>query len=225
MNWRLILRKNYQQLFVVLLIFLFMIAGSFLSTSIVMRRQLVKSGSELMNAAEANLWTNLQEPEATLISSAFSIRDMIVNQDRSQADILRYLTTLSDWLMNNSERLSGFNGMYGFIRGDYLDGAGWEPPAGYVPQERPWYTLARSTRGKIARTAPYIDADTQAIVVSFSQEMFTDNGSSLGVVAMDVELSRLESYVRSIKLGEEGYGILVDPGMNIIVHPDEKYSG
>nr|WP_245534740.1 ATP-binding protein [Treponema primitia] len=226
-----VIRKNYQQLLVVVFIFLFMIAGSLISTGIIMRRQLIASANEFIHTADANLKTTLREPESTLISSAFNIQDMIMDKSHSQEDILRYLTALTDWLIANEDRLSGFNGMYGFIRGDFLDGTRWEPPEDYVPQERPWYIDAKESPGQIIMTSPYVDAQTNSIVVSFAQELFDDGDfpeskdsrKSLGVLAMDVQLTRLESYVRSLKLSEEGYGILLNENLEIMVHPDGTY--
>ncbi|WP_010257697.1 hybrid sensor histidine kinase/response regulator [Treponema primitia] len=223
MNTAFVIRKNYQQLLVVVFIFLFMIAGSLISTGIIMRRQLIASANEFIHTADANLKTTLREPESTLISSAFNIQDMIMDKNHSQEDILRYLITLTDWLTANEDRLSGFNGMYGFIREEFLDGTRWEPPEDYVPQERPWYIDAKESPGQIIMTSPYVDAQTNSIVVSFAQELFDDSGRSLGVLAMDVQLTRLESYVRSLKLSEEGYGILLNENLEIMVHPDGAY--
>ncbi|MFP3043796.1 ATP-binding protein [Treponema primitia] len=223
MNIAFVIRKNYQQLLVVVFIFLFMIAGSLISTGIIMRRQLIANANEFIHTADANLKTTLREPESTLISSAFNIQDMIVDKHHSQEDILRYLTSLTDWLTANEDRLSGFNGMYGFILEEFLDGTGWEPPEDYVPQERLWYIDAKKSPGQIIMTSPYVDAQTNSIVVTFAQELFDDSGISLGVLALDVQLTRLESYVRSLKLSEGGYGILLNENLEIMVHPDGAY--
>lgn len=228
MNMMFVIKKNYQQLLVVVFIFIFMIAGSLISTGIIIRRQLIGSADEFLHTADANLKTTLREPESTLISSAFNIQDMIVDKHHSQGDILRYLTSLTDWLTAGEDRLSGFNGMYGFIRGDFLDGTRWEPPEDYVPQERPWYIDARESPAQIVMTSPYVDAQTNSIVVTFAQELFDDGDfleprKSLGVLALDVQLARLENYVRSLKLSEGGYGLLLNENLEIMVHPDGTY--
>jgi hypothetical protein len=236
MNIAFVIKKNYQQLLVVVFIFLFIIAGSLISTGIIIRRQLIASASEFIHIADANLKTTLREPESTLISSTFNIQDMIVDKHHSQEDILRYLTSLTDWLTANEGRLSGFNGMYGFIRGDFLDGTRWEPPEDYVPQERPWYIDARESPGQIVMTSPYVDAQTNSIMVTFAQELFDgDSGESLesrdsgetrvslGVLALDMQLTRLEDYVRSLKLSEGGYGLLLNENLDIMVHSDGTY--
>ncbi|GHV41698.1 hypothetical protein AGMMS49546_18160 [Spirochaetia bacterium] len=224
MNWRLIVKKNYQQILIVFFIFLFMIAGNFVFSSFVLRRQLINGGSQLMNAAETNLNVNLLEPESVVTSSAFNIRNMIVDKNNSQEDILEYLIGITDWFLANDDMLSGFNGIYGVIRGDYMDGSQWEPPEDFVPEKRPWYIAAQSARGVLARTTPF-DVMTKEFVATYSQEIFDDRGASLGIVSMDVLLTRLDSYICSLKLSEGGYGILLNEDLVVIIHPDNDSIG
>ena len=171
-TWAPALKKNIRELLIVFFIFASLVLISFLLTSGILSRRLTGSANELLRTAEANIRMSLEEPKATLVSSGFNIRDMIVDKDHSQEDIFNYLVNITDYLMEKEDRLAGFHGMYGFIRGDYLDGLKWEPPADYAPQNRPWHQEAKSANGEIAITDPYVDAQTSLVVVSFAQEIF-----------------------------------------------------
>jgi signal transduction histidine kinase/CheY-like chemotaxis protein len=219
MNWKLLIQKNYRQVFLVILIFTFMAVGNIVSTGVILRRQLINGAHGLLQTAEANLRTTLQEPEDLLKSAGFTVRDLMINKHFSQEDIHRYLKDFTNWLTVAEHRISGFYDFHGIIQGEFLSGTDWAPPDGYMPEERPWYTTAKESPGKIIMTDPYVDAETHSRVVSFAQELLDDNRESLGVLAMDVMLSRFEDYVHSLSLGEQGYGLLLNQHMEIIAHP------
>jgi hypothetical protein len=124
----------------------------------IMRDHLTSSVNETLRTAEANIATSLHEPEATIVSSAFTIANMVSGKGESQEAVLNYMIGLTDWLIQNEDRVSGFNGLYGVVRGEYLDGLKWTPDEDYVPAERPWYIAARGANGDVAATQPYIDA-------------------------------------------------------------------
>jgi hypothetical protein len=161
-------KDRYKQILFVFFVFLLMIVASYLSVSIIVRNHLLNEAKEVLRTTEANIEMSLREPEATLINSAFTVQDML-EKGAEQEEILDYLTSLTDWLMTNDNRIEGFNGVYGVIRGEYMDGTGWEMPEGYVPEERPWYIGAQDAGGEIAITIPYVDADTGGVVVSYAQ--------------------------------------------------------
>lgn len=225
MKWKPVLKKNYHQLIFVFIAFLLMILVSIISVNAITRQKLLNASDEALHTVEANIKMNLQEPEATLVGASFTVQNMIANQKAPQNEILQYLTGLTDWLMENEERVSGFNGIYGVIRGDYLDGMGWEPPTDYIPQERPWYIAAKEKVDDIAMTAPYIDAQTQVGIISFSKELQDPDGKSIGVISLDVMLTRLTEYVSSLQQSYGGYGILLDSDFNVVAHPIKEYAG
>jgi signal transduction histidine kinase/CheY-like chemotaxis protein/HPt (histidine-containing phosphotransfer) domain-containing protein len=219
MNWKLLIQKNYHQVFLVFLIFLFMAVGNIVSTGVILRKQLINGANEILQTAESNLRTTLQEPENLLLGAAFNIRDTIANKHLSQGGMRRFVEDFTNWLKASEHQISGFYDFYGIIQGEFLSGTNWEPPDDYVPEERPWYTAAKASPGKIIMTDPYIDVDTNSKVVSFAQELLDDNWESLGVLAMDVMITRLENYVRSLRLNEQGYGLLLNQHMEIMAHP------
>ncbi|GHV69115.1 hypothetical protein AGMMS49928_10400 [Spirochaetia bacterium] len=213
-----LINKNYVQVIFVFLAFALVVLVSTLSHHALTEHNLHNATAESLRAVEANIKTSLNEPEATLVSAVFTIQEIIANGASNQ-EVLSYLTGMTTWLMDNNERVSGFNGMYGLFRNEYLDGQGWVPDAEYVPEERPWYRVAISNPGQIVPTPPYVDAQTGEVVVSFSCELFDSAGSSLGVVSLDVLLNRISEYVTGLNNVYGGYGSLYDADLQIIAHP------
>lgn len=82
---------------------------------------------------------------------ANTVEDLLESNSGSR-EIEKYL---ADETNNVIETLDpGTTGLYGWINGEYIDGAGWVPDAGYVPTERPWYTETIHTGGKITLVDP-----------------------------------------------------------------------
>jgi class 3 adenylate cyclase len=213
-----------RQIMFVCFAFILMIAISFAATNIILRRHLTYEAHELLRVAELTIASNMREALTTLIDSSFTMRYMI-ERGESQDSLRRYMVDVTDWLMNNKDLAYGFNGLYGYIRGEYMDGTNWEPPPGYAPQERPWFTAAKDKRGELAETVPYVDADSGEIVISYSHELFDVSGKSLGVLSIDVQLDQVGEYVETIRLSETGYGILLNQNFEILACPDTAHRG
>jgi len=180
----------------------------------------------------ARIATDLLEVETTLQSVAQTIRNMIVSGS-SAADVLQYMTNMTEYLLSNDSRASGFEGVYGvfdafdgpFDGGAYLDGTGWVPTEGYDPRQRPWYKTAVAASGSVVATSPYLEYTTQLPVISYVRQIFDDNGKSLGVVVISAELSRIEEYVKSLRFARGGYGVLLNKDKEFIVHQNKDLLG
>jgi len=215
---------RFRQILLVCFAFILMVGISFTATNIILRRHLAYEAQELLRVAELTIKSNLREALTTLIESSFTVRYMI-EQGESQENLQRYMVDVTDWLMSNDDLVYGFNGLYGYVRGDYLDGTNWEPPEDYVPQERPWFIAAIEKQGELAETIPYVDAQTGEIVISYSQELFDISGNSLGVLSIDVTLNHVGEYVKNLRVSETGYGILVNQNFEIMAYPGTEYTG
>ena len=216
--------SRIRQIVFVCFAFILMIAISFSATNIILRRHLVRHAEELLGNAEITIKSNLREAASALTATSFIIVDLI-NRGETQESILNYLINVTNWLIENDEMLYGFNGLYGYIRGDFLDGAQWEPPADYVPQERPWFIVAKEKAGELAETLPYADEDTGEMVISYTKELFDISGESIGVLGIDVLLNQMGEYVEGLRKSESGYGIMANQNFNIMAHPNDALRG
>ena len=93
-------------------------------------------------------------------------------------------------------------------------------PDGYDPTIRPWYQKASKQGGPVL-TAPYVDANTAKLVVTFA-EPWLANGALKGVMAADVLLDTVIKNVGAIKPTANSYALLVENSGLIIAHPDPK---
>lgn len=109
----------------------------------------------------------------------------------------------------------------GSKEGVLLDGADWLPPNGYDPRNRPWYRRAIAV-GDISFTTPYIDLVTNKMVIALVKPLVVD-GQIVGVMGADTVLDSLVQNVLNLKVGESGYGFIVERNGTILVHPSEEY--
>lgn len=91
-------------------------------------------------------------------------------------------------------------------------------PDDFDPRTRPWFIQAQKEKQRIV-TAPYIDASSGNLVMSFAQPVGAD------VLAADVALTDIVQEVLGVELGASGYAALVDGDNNFLVHPDENRLG
>ena len=113
-------------------------------------------------------------------------------------------------------------GLYGYVRGTYVDGAGWVPDADYVPTERPWYVETVNKKEKVTFVEPYLDAQTGSVLMTVACLM--EDGES--VIAMDVSLDSIQDIVVRNALATEGsQAFVIDESGIVVVHSDPQEIG
>ena len=98
----------------------------------------------------------------------------------------------------------------------------WEAPYGYDSRTRDWYTLSAS-EAKTVITSPYVDADTQLVVLTVATPLYDKKNQLIGAVAVDVELEALAAKIRHATVFGAGYGILLGPDGTVLEHPDKSF--
>lgn len=109
-----------------------------------------------------------------------------------------------------------FTGIYGVFHGEYIDGIGWVPDADYEPTERVWYLEAQAAGGAPTLVSPYLDAQTNTIMMSVSQMLY-DNES---VISFDIVLDQIQIITRDVQLNDMGYGFVIDGQGLVVAHTD-----
>jgi hypothetical protein len=124
----------------------------------------------ILNIWENNVIQLARETEYALVRSedaidlsAYNVERMIAD-GRSNEEILDYLTEEKNGYASIVD--SNFTGVYGFVRGEYLDAAGWKPGEDYDPVQRPWYTEAVKKNGEVAYVSPYVNLQTGEMMIS-----------------------------------------------------------
>ena len=91
-------------------------------------------------------------------------------------------------------------------------------PADYDPTIRPWYQQVVSADGPIV-TAPYVDAGTGKLVVTFAVPV-KENGALKAVVAGDVAMDSVVANVRGIHPTPSSSGLLLNSDGSVIAAND-----
>jgi methyl-accepting chemotaxis protein len=104
---------------------------------------------------------------------------------------------------------------YGTKDGKFVNYPDRHLPDTYDPRKRPWYEKAMSEKGKTAISSPYLSASNNQMTVTMSRA--TADGS--GVIGIDLKISSIKETLNKIKIGHEGYAILLDSNRTYIVHP------
>ncbi|WP_193133324.1 methyl-accepting chemotaxis protein [Enterobacter hormaechei] len=91
-------------------------------------------------------------------------------------------------------------------------------PADYDPTLRPWYQQAVSADGPVV-TAPYVDAGTGKLVVTFAVPV-KEQGALKAVVAGDMAMDSVVANVRGIHPTPASSGLLLDSNGTVIAGSD-----
>lgn len=91
-------------------------------------------------------------------------------------------------------------------------------PADYDPTVRPWYQQVQSSDAP-AVTAPYVDAGTGKLVVTFAVPV-KENGELKAVVAGDVVMDSVVANVRGIRPTPASGGLLINSDGSVIAASD-----
>lgn len=125
---------------------------------------------------------------------------------------------IREYLVNETQAYSAIvdsntTGVYGYCRGEYLDGSGWTPAADYIPTERPWYIQARMAGGEITFVRPYLNLQTLTVMMSVSRLLY--DGES--VVSMDIFLDDIQGMSREKRTSEQADIALILDGKGCVV--------
>ncbi|UQZ87794.1 histidine kinase [Deltaproteobacteria bacterium Smac51] len=208
---------KYKQLLFVVIAFVLMVGVSYWSVNGLIQRQMRINGDAIMSSATATVRSLLAETETSLVSMAFATESRL-NEGSSLDEILNYYYSASNWFYGRSQKYFAFNGIYGVINGVYLDGNHWQPPASYVPSERPWYIGAVAVPGEIFYTDPYVDAETGKVIISVSKVVFNHEGYESGVISIDFDMTAVSDYIRTLNVAGGGYGLLLNERLEIVGH-------
>lgn len=218
MNWKQVVRAHYPQVLFVCGAFFLMVTISCFTVSQVIRREVMSTVSVALGESEKTIRSYLREPGVAFTNIYVALQDKL-DRGESQENILQYLTRINLAIKSSPETILGFRGAYGYIRNEFIDSIGMNPGPDYVPQSRPWYQLA-VRKSSATYTAPYRDNDSGKSVITCVQELYGKTGDYYGVLALDVDLSWVMEYAKSLRFTEGGYGMIVNQYLSVIAHPE-----
>jgi len=100
-------------------------------------------------------------------------------------------------------------------------------PNDFDVTKRPWYMAAipaQNPQKQVVWSAPYLDAALNGLVVTASLPIYDQQGTFRGIVAADIQLSRISTIISQIQIGETGYAFLLDKHKHLIAMSESAYS-
>lgn len=173
-----------------------------------------KTMSESVKTVNAFLKENVDIVDVAAESIEYFKKDKV-----SEKEIKQYLTYTTNGYKESMD--SNFTGFYGVFDGVYIDGTDWVPPIGYNPYDRPWYVAAKNGNNKTVAACPYLDAQTNTIMISIAR-MLSNNDD---VIAVDISLSDLQAFTENIYNEGLGYCYVLDSNGVIVACNDKKNIG
>ncbi len=181
------------------------------------------ANTETMNQAAL---ANANKVDGTLESvrtSCVDIAEMIATSYQF-VTMDSYKGTISKIISNNDSVLGSgiWFEPYTFNKDEMYIGPYWYKDGGQIVEtwdysnaeydyfNQEYYTNAKALgEGKALMTNPYYDPTSGTVMASCSAPIY-DNGTFIGCVTVDMELSNMEDLVRNISVGKTGTAILID---------------
>jgi signal transduction histidine kinase/DNA-binding response OmpR family regulator len=191
-------------------------------------KNLSQNAENVLTIAQTQVENDLNNPNLYLTALSRTIRTAIMRGD-SKVTIQEYFTDLSGHLLS-SDKLLGFDGLFGFIKtapeGDvFIEDNKWDTPLIIDPVDRQWYKDAVAAKGEITETMSYNDVYTNDIVVIYSICIYDDDGKYLGVICMRLQINVIGDRIVKTTIDRGGWGMLISHELIIIAHLNESFLG
>jgi len=163
--------------------------------------------------------SGLMEHECSLDSAAIGIAHFFKLQ-MATGDIIRsYLNDMTEKIPNNLDIYFTNNRVWNQPGGFAVFASGWTPENDWDNTARSWFTDAKKEQGRIVYSEPYVDADTNDIIVTISKTVF--NGTEdIGVIASDITVNNLGEIINMMKnFSDQEIYIINSEGL-FITHED-----
>lgn len=106
--------------------------------------------------------------------------------------------------------------------GRIYDSMEFDNPPDYIVQTRPWYINALKNK-TLTFTSPYICPVTGKYVITASIPFYDNEGTLLGVAAVDILADKVQNIVNGLRFGENGYAFMFDEKGVILFHPQDDF--
>lgn len=212
---------RFRRLLPVLVIFLLMAGMVIYTTHVISNVSVVnirEVGEDRISSAAAELENYLGTAKSTLWVTADTVSHM-VRSGASVQDVTDYITEETE---HQKEQFDvNITGLYGYVMGEYIDGLAWVPPENYDPTRRDWYLEALAANGETIILSPYVDAQTDDLVISISRKL----PDSSDVVSVDMTMNHIQEIISTLQIKGKGYGFIVDGDGLLIAHRDREKLG
>jgi len=202
----------------ILLALSFMVAYNYAVFNSNVTNNMYAIGSSNLGQVAEELEAYLDKGMSVVETTAVSVEYMM-DHNASAEEIESLLIYESERYAEDVDKDS--TGIYGVFDGKYIDGSGWVPGESYDPETREWYQVAMQANGRPAVVSPYVDAQTNTIMISISKMLSGDKG----VLSLDIALNHIQEITEGINLDNIGYGFVIDQNGLVVAHNDIQEKG
>lgn len=82
-----------------------------------------------------------------------------------------------------------------------------------------WYYIPVKN-GSALWMSPYLNANINVYMISYVVPLFSEDGTSIGIVGMDIDFSQMTNKVNDVQIYDSGYALLSDEGGSVLCHKD-----
>ncbi|WP_330404389.1 methyl-accepting chemotaxis protein [Vallitalea okinawensis] len=199
---------------------------------IIITALLVIFGGSSYYKASKLLEKNLESTSLQLITKEAEILDALINtfeqkvDEFSRADYVvdiangNLRSIIMDRLYDSFENYMVSNEMAERIflvtqQGEIFSSPEIKLPKDYKPTEKEWY-LETQEQDKVLISEPIKDFNGQPIIRIMAP--ISKNEEVIGIVGIDVLISKIGNEVNNLKIGKEGYAMLLDQNKTILTH-------
>ena len=155
--------KDYLILILIAAIGMIITINVFFKIYYVSRESIINMWSSKTMVLSQDIKHYLEIPQNAVLFASEGVENLL-DEGASNEEIQQYLiyetSIYSDVIESNN------TGIYGYINGEYLDSSGWTPPKDFNSLERPWYIDALKADGEVAFVEPYINVQTNTLMMS-----------------------------------------------------------
>jgi GAF domain-containing protein/HAMP domain-containing protein len=199
--------------------------------NLLLNRQILSSGafwdaSTALTRNSQGSWDNPNTETASIFVPAAA--ELTINMT-AELNAMRYMDLLAPSLLaDNPDVIAVYFGSSSGYTLYYpnIDLAAIVPPD-FDVTARPWYVAAAPQanpgRGAVW-SEPYLDAALNGIIITNSAPVYDASGRLAGVVAQDIQLTKISEFISQIRPGTSGYAFLIDREGHLIAMPEAGYT-
>jgi len=222
-------QELYMQIIFTIFAFFLMVVLSYIFVTRIVRDNLKRNTESVLDYVETQVNSSLMEKKAILTSYANTIGVMIMHGE--QVDKLQiYTASMTTYIRSKDENSDKNNGVFCYIEKisggpAFINSFVNNVPDGYSPTTSPWYQVSSMDRGVIFETPPYVDLLSNETIITYSCNIYNNEGEYLGVACIDAQIEYIASGVVTTAITKDGYGFLAAHDFTLLAHPNHKFVG
>ena len=226
---KIIKRPLYAQVLFTALAFLLMVVLSWILMSNIVHGHLIQNAETVLSLEHTQINSELRALRISLSGTSRTVNSIIL-RGGGAGTLQNYFYNTSDHLLNGGQRISSFDGLFGYFE-TFPEGPvlirsyQYDPPDSYKPAEQAWYKMALAANGEIAETLSYTDMISGRAVLIYSLCIFDEEGKRLGVIGYRVNIDVIGKFVVETALTRGGYGMLLSEDLIMLAHPNQDLIG